>query len=106
MAQPAIRAAPPSDVEPKHPWYTLRTFDALRFGPFRWYMGAMIWWNAAISMQMIVRGFLAYSLTGSFISLGVVGLGQAIPMLLVAPFGGVIAESHIAAAGVAVGAVI
>ena len=92
MAQPAIRAAPPSDVEPKHPWYTLRTFDALRFGPFRWYMGAMIWWNAAISMQMIVRGFLAYSLTGSFISLGVVGLGQAIPMLLVAPFGGVIAD--------------
>ena len=92
MAQPAIQAAPPSDVGPKRPWYAARTFDAFGFGPFRWYMGAMIWWNAAMSMQMIVRGFLAYSLTGSFISLGVVGLGSAVPMLLISPFGGVIAD--------------
>jgi MFS family permease len=55
-------------------------------------MAAMIWWNAAMSMQMIVRGYLAYNLTGEFFYLGVVGLGQAVPMLLLSPFGGVIAD--------------
>ena len=92
MAQPAIQTPPPPGLEPKRPWYFPRTFEAFDFGPFRWYMGAMIWWNAAMSMQMIVRGFLAYYLTGEFIWLGVVSLGQAVPMLLLSPFGGVIAD--------------
>ena len=55
-------------------------------------MGAMIWWNAAMSMQMLVRGYLAFNLTGDFRALGLVGLGSAIPMLLLSPFGGVIAD--------------
>jgi len=55
-------------------------------------MGAMIWWNAAMSMQMLVRGYLAFNLTDDFRALGVVGLGSAIPMLLLSPFGGVIAD--------------
>ena len=67
MAQPAIQERPPTDEETKRPWYNPRTFEAFDFGPFRWYMGAMIWWNAAMSMQMIVRGFLAYHLTDEFI---------------------------------------
>ncbi len=92
MAQPAIQATPPPGLESKRPWYFPRTFEAFDFGPFRWYMGAMLWWNAAMSMQMIVRGFLAYNLTGEFIWLGIVGLGQAVPMLLLSPFGGVIAD--------------
>jgi MFS family permease len=75
-----------------HARWVPRTFDGLRFRPFRFYMGAMIWWNAAMSMQMLVRGYLAYHLTDSFASLGVVGLGSAIPMLLLSPIGGVIAD--------------
>jgi MFS family permease len=55
-------------------------------------MGAMIWWNAAMSMQMLARGYLAFHLTGDFRALGIVGLGSAIPMLLLSPFGGVIAD--------------
>ncbi len=73
-------------------WRLPRTFEALQFAPFRWYVGAIIWWNAAMSMQMLVRGYLAYQLTDTFTSLGVVGLGSAIPMLLLSPFGGVIAD--------------
>ena len=98
------RNAPASDLpfqvaEPKLPelqrerrWYLPRTFDAFRFGPFRWFMGAMIWWNAAMSMQMLVRGYLVYQMTDSFAALGVVSLGLAIPMLLVSPIGGVVAD--------------
>ena len=68
------------------------TFEALEFGPFRWYMGAMIWWNAAMSMQMLARGYLAFQLTGDFRALGIVGLGSGIPMLILSPLGGVIAD--------------
>lgn len=98
MAQTVLRTPPPEpdhipdEVEAKRPWYFPRTFDAFEFGPFRWFMGAMIWWNAAMSMQMLVRGYLAYNLTGDFRALGIVGLGSAIPMLLLSPFGGVIAD--------------
>ena len=92
MAQPAIEAPPPPGLEPKRPWYFPRTFAAFDFGPFRWYMGAMIWWNASMSMQMVVRGYLAYDMTDQYISLGWVALGSAIPMLFLSPFGGVIAD--------------
>lgn len=71
-----------------------RAFEGFGHVPFRWYMGAMIWWNAAMSMQMLVRGYLAYQLTDSFASLGVVSLASAIPMLLLSPLGGVIADKH------------
>lgn len=69
-----------------------RAFDGFRFAPFRWYMGAMIWWNAAMSMQMLVRGYLAYHLTGSFAALGAVSLASAIPMLVFSPVGGLLAD--------------
>ena len=82
----------PREPEGDRRWYLPRTFDALRFKPFRWYMGAMIGWNAAMSMQLLVRGYLAYQLTGSFASLGIVSLGVAIPMLFLSPVGGVIAD--------------
>lgn len=100
MAPPALRTPPPAvpvpppaeEPEAKRPWYNPRTFAAFDFEPFRWYMGAMIWWNAAMSMQMLVRGYLAFNLTDDFRSLGIVGLGSAIPMLILSPFGGVIAD--------------
>ena len=99
MAQTVLRTPPPAepdqgpeDPEVKRSWHLPRTFDAFEFGPFRWYMGAMIWWNAGMSMQMLVRGYLAYDLTGDFRSLGVVGLGSGIPMLTLSPLGGVIAD--------------
>ena len=89
---PAPAPQPSGEPERKRPWYNPRTFAAFDFEPFRWYMGAMIWWNAAMSMQMLVRGYLAFNLTEDFRSLGIVGLGSAIPMLLLSPFGGVIAD--------------
>lgn len=69
-----------------------RAFAAFEFVPFRWYMGAIVWFNAAMATQMLVRGYLTYDLTGSFGSLGVVSLTNAVPMLLMTPLGGVIAD--------------
>ena len=55
-------------------------------------MSAMLFWNAAMSMQMIVRGYLAYDLTGTFASLGIIVIGGGIPTLLISPFGGILAD--------------
>ena len=92
LRPPSLESEPDTPSQPLLLRHLPRTFDALRFGPFRWYLGALIWWNAAMSMQMLVRGYLTFVLTDSFTALGVVGLGSAIPMLLVSPFGGVIAD--------------
>ena len=45
-----------------------RTFDGLRFAPFRRYMGAIVWWNAALSMQLLVAATSPTSFTDSFAS--------------------------------------
>ena len=47
---------------------------------------------AAMNMQMLVRGYLAFELTGSFAALGVIGLVSAIPMVTLSLIGGVIAD--------------
>ncbi|MFL2646446.1 MAG: MFS transporter [Dehalococcoidia bacterium] len=70
----------------------MNLFSAFTLVSFRWYMGAMLFWNAAMSMQMIVRGYLAYDLTGTFASLGIIVIGGGIPTLLISPFGGILAD--------------
>ena len=46
----------------------------------------------SMMMMNIVQGFLAYELTGSVMILGIVQAGMAMPMLILAPFGGAIAD--------------
>ncbi|MFZ0034884.1 MAG: MFS transporter [Sedimentisphaerales bacterium] len=43
-------------------------------------------------MQSVAMGWLAYRLTNSILYLGIVGFSSGIPILLAAPFGGVIAD--------------
>ena len=43
-------------------------------------------------MQMLARGYLVYDLTGSASLLGIVSAGSAVPMLVLALFGGAIAD--------------
>jgi MFS family permease len=45
-----------------------------------------------MQMQQVANGYLAYTLTGSATALGVVAFAQSLPMLLVAPVGGVLAD--------------
>ena len=46
----------------------------------------------AVQMEFIARGWLAYELTGSNAGLGAVFLGFGVPMLLLTPWGGVVAD--------------
>ncbi len=52
----------------------------------------MVGWMAASNMQLLVRGYLVYQLTGSYAKLGVIGLASGFPMLLLSAWGGVIAD--------------
>ena len=68
------------------------TFDSFRDPDFRWFYLAMLGQMAAMNMQLVVRGLLAYDLTGSYAALGLVGLFGALPMLTLSMFGGVLAD--------------
>ena len=47
---------------------------------------------ASLNMQMLVRGFLTFELTGSYSALGTVFLFNAIPGLALSLYGGVLAD--------------
>ncbi len=69
-----------------------RTFSALHDSNFRLlYIGNVLQFGS-MQMQLLVRGVLVYQLTGSFAALGSISLANAIPGLLLAPIGGVIAD--------------
>ncbi|MEX1023351.1 MAG: MFS transporter [Dehalococcoidia bacterium] len=69
-----------------------RTFESFRDREFRWFYIAMLGQMGAMNMQLVVRGYLAYVLTGSYAALGLIGLAGAAPMLLLSVFGGVVAD--------------
>jgi len=81
----------------------LRTFSSLRNRVYRIYLVAMLCQTAPMHMQMFARSFLVYHLTGSAVILGALALANAVPMLLLSLFGGVIADrvqkKHVILAG-------
>ncbi len=65
---------------------------SLRLGQFRWLFGSNMAFFQAMSGQMLVRGWLAWELTDSELALGSVSFAVAVPMLVIAPFGGAISD--------------
>ena len=81
----------------------LKTFSSLKNRVYRIYLVAMLCQTAPMNMQMIARSLLVYRLTGSAAILGALALANAVPMLLLSLFGGVIADrvqkKHVVLAG-------
>lgn len=69
-----------------------QTFQSLEVSDFRilWF-GFMGSWMA-MQMQQVARGYLAYTLTGNALSLGLVTLAMGIPRIFLSPLGGVVAD--------------
>lgn len=88
----------------------LRTFSSLKNPVFRLYYGALLGQFAAMNMQMMARSLLVYRLTGSAAILGGMSLANALPMLFLSLFGGVIADrvqkKYVMLAGQAASAVV
>src|SRR5437868_543716 len=81
----AVEAGPP-------PGWFGRTFDSLHDSNFRQLYFGNILQFGSMQMQLVVRGWLVFHLTGSFAALGTMSLANAIPGLLFSPVGGVIAD--------------
>lgn len=86
-----------------------RTFDSLRDPNYRWFFGSMFSHFAGMNIQMFIQGYMVFQLTDSFAYLGLISVAQGIPMLLLAVFGGVIADQvsqkkHVVQIGQAVNA--
>ena len=95
VAAAAPRAATAAVAEPRGERsgrFQLRTFESLGDRDFRWFYLALLGQMAAMNMQMLARGYLAFDLTGSFAALGAIGLANAVPMLALSLYGGVIAD--------------
>ena len=91
---PAVETAPHAQPPgpPRGRGFSLRTFESLRHPAFRWFLGSTLGSMAALNMQILVRGYLAFELTDSFSALGLIGLASAVPMLALSPVGGVLAD--------------
>ncbi len=92
------RGANPAETATSEPPTALparrfRTFDSLIDVPaFRWYMLAMTGNWGALQMQQVARGVLAYEITGSFAALGFIELANSMPRVVLALYGGVLAD--------------
>ncbi|GAG20284.1 unnamed protein product, partial [marine sediment metagenome] len=72
---------------------TLRgTFASLEDRRYRFFWLSCVAMYAAMQMQIVVRLWLVYDLSGSALDLGLVGAAAGAPILLVSPYAGVIAD--------------
>ena len=89
---------PPSATE--RPWRAiealsrLRAFEALRYREYRLIWYAQIFASQATWMDQVARGWLLYELTNSTLQLGLVRGVQAIPILLLSPLAGSVADRY------------
>lgn len=67
-------------------------FAALRFRDFRYFVWAKFFLTVAIQMQAVVMSWFVYEKTHDPLSLGIIGLIEAVPALSIALFGGHLAD--------------
>ncbi|MFN8638865.1 MAG: MFS transporter [Dehalococcoidia bacterium] len=89
LEAPALPSRPARDEAPKA---KVGLFSALADSNFRLlYLGNVAQF-ASMQMQLLVRGYLVFQLTGSFAALGTMALANAVPGLIFSPIGGVVAD--------------
>lgn len=71
---------------------SFRTFSSLRIPSYRVYLGMYLSQMMAMDMRSLAQTLLLYRLTGSVALLGVMGLVNAVPGILLPLVGGVIAD--------------
>jgi MFS family permease len=87
--------APPVDADEPRTARRLpgaATFASLGEREFRWYFAGTLAFFMAMQMQFVLRGYLAFHLTDSASALGLTAVSITLPMLVVAPFAGVVAD--------------
>src|SRR4051794_11866309 len=70
------------------------TFRALRHRNFQLFFAGQFISLIGTWMQSVAQSWLVYRLTGSVILLGMIGFASQIPVFLLAPFGGTVADRY------------
>lgn len=70
------------------------TFRALRHRNFQLFFAGQFISLTGTWMQSVAQSWLVYRLTGSVVLLGLIGFASQIPVFLIAPFGGVVADRY------------
>ena len=68
-------------------------YAALRIKEFRFFMCTRFFLTTAIQMQSVIVGWQIYSITKDELSLGMIGLAEAIPFIIVSLFSGHVADT-------------
>jgi MFS family permease len=82
----------PSAYPRAEPGQRKSPFASLANTQFRWLYISNTAFFFAMMGQFVVRSYLAYDMTDSALALGMVNFAVAVPMLIISPFGGVIAD--------------
>lgn len=69
-----------------------RTFKAFEIVNYRWFFASQLGNFASMNMQMFVRGWLVFEITGSYEKLGWMMAAGGLVGLVAAPLGGVVAD--------------
>src|SRR5579864_2802612 len=79
---------------PQHGSRLPAMFRALRHRNYRLFFSGQIISLVGTWMQSVAQSWLVYRLTGSSLLLGLVGFAGQIPVFLLAPIGGVVADRY------------
>ena len=75
---------------PLNRWHS--TFRAFELTNFRWFFACLFANFSSMNMQMFVRGWLVFEITGSYEKLGWMTAAGGLVGLVAAPLGGVVAD--------------
>src|SRR6266700_2195496 len=68
-------------------------YAALRIKNYRWFIVSVLTMTISSQIQAVVVAWQIYDITHDPLSLGLMGLAEALPFIAAAPFGGHIADS-------------
>ncbi len=91
-AMPADAAPPAHRDDLLRPRRWGATFASLAERDFAWFFVGTLAFFTASQMQLVLRGYLAFELTDAASALGFISASVALPMLVAAPLGGVLAD--------------
>ena len=87
---PGLREKPPEAEEERG--FGFRAIQSLTIPAYRMYFLFVLGQMGAMNMQMIARSWFVFELTDSVSMLGLVALANAVPMISLSLFGGVLAD--------------
>lgn len=82
--------SPEPSVLPESRWHS--TFKAFQIVNYRWFFASQFCNFASMNIQMFIRGWLVFEITGSYEKLGWMTAAGGLVGLLAAPLGGVVAD--------------